>query len=106
LLEQVVGSGEHLVTDAEVLQEILQRYVAINRRDAIQPAFTALPGIADDVYPIEARDLDRAKNLVLGAPHLSARDAVHVAVMQRHGVERILSFDRGFDAVPGIQRLG
>jgi predicted nucleic acid-binding protein len=26
--------------------------------------------------------------------------------MQRHGVERILSFDRGFDAVPGIQRLG
>jgi predicted nucleic acid-binding protein len=106
LLEQVIGGGERLVTDAEVLQEILHRYVAINRRDAIQPAFTALLGIADDVYPIEARDLDRAKNLVLGAPHLSARDAVHVAVMQRHGVERILSFDRGFDAVPGIQRLG
>ena len=31
-----------LLTDAEVLQEILHRYVAINRRDAIQPAFDAL----------------------------------------------------------------
>jgi hypothetical protein len=33
------------VTSAEVLQEILHRYVAINRRDAIQPAFDALPGV-------------------------------------------------------------
>jgi hypothetical protein len=34
------------VTDAEVLQEILHRYVAIDRRDAIQPAFDALLGVA------------------------------------------------------------
>jgi predicted nucleic acid-binding protein len=34
-----------------------------------------------------------------------ARDAVHLAVMRRHGVRRILSFDAGFDAEPGIERL-
>jgi predicted nucleic acid-binding protein len=28
-----------------------------------------------------------------------------VAVMQRQGVARILSFDTGFDGVPGIERL-
>jgi predicted nucleic acid-binding protein len=33
---------QRLITDAEVLQEILHRYVAIDRRDAIQPAFDAL----------------------------------------------------------------
>ena len=42
LLEQCIARGERLVADAEVLQEILHRYVAINRRDAIQPAFDAL----------------------------------------------------------------
>jgi predicted nucleic acid-binding protein len=28
-----------------------------------------------------------------------------VAVMEREGAHRIMSFDRGFDAVPGIERL-
>ncbi len=32
LLEAAVTSGERLVTSAEVLQEILHRYVAIDRR--------------------------------------------------------------------------
>jgi predicted nucleic acid-binding protein len=26
--------------------------------------------------------------------------------MERHGVEQIMSFDRDFDRVPGIRRLG
>lgn len=34
-----------------------------------------------------------------------ARDAPHVAVMRSNRIDRILSFDRGFDAVPGIERL-
>jgi hypothetical protein len=41
LLEGPIGSRERLVTDAEVLRQIL-RYVAIDRRDAIQPALDAL----------------------------------------------------------------
>jgi predicted nucleic acid-binding protein len=45
--------------------------VAINRRDAIEPAIAALLG-----------------------------------VMQRHGVTRIMTFDHGFDGVPGVVRLG
>ena len=42
MLERAVTNRERLVTDAEVFQEILHRYVAIGRRDAIQPAFDAL----------------------------------------------------------------
>jgi predicted nucleic acid-binding protein len=104
LLERAVGDGERLVSDAEVLQEILHRYVAISRRDAIQPAFDALFGIVDEVYPVEAGDVERAKAIVLGSSRLSARDAIHVAVMQRRKVARILSFDSGFDGVPGVTR--
>ena len=40
LLEKLVTDRQRLVTDAEVLQEILHRYVAIDRRDAIQRLLT------------------------------------------------------------------
>ncbi len=105
LLEKLVSERHRLVTDAEVLQEILHRYVAIDRRDAIQPAFDALLGVVDQVLPIDGTVAERAKQIVLGKRHLSARDAVHLAVMERHGIEQILTFDSGFDRVPGIQRI-
>ena len=106
LLEEGIASGERLVSDAEVLQEILHRYVAIRRPDAIQPAFDALTAVADHVYPIELEDVHRAKSLLLGLTPLSARDALHVAIMERYEVARLLSFDAGFDAVPWIERIG
>ena len=105
LLEKLVSERHRLVTDAEVLQEILHRYVAIDRRDAIQPAFDALLGVVDQVLAIDGMVAERAKQIVLGNRHLSARDAVHLAIMERHGIEQILTFDSGFDRVPGIQRL-
>jgi hypothetical protein len=106
LVESVIVRNERLVTDAEVLQEILHRYVAIERRDAIQPAFDVVLGIVDEVFPIELEDVERAKTTAMNRAAVSARDAVHVAVMERRGITRILSFDRGFDRVPGIQRIG
>lgn len=105
LLEQLVTDRQRLVTDAEVLQEILHRYVAINRGDAIQPAFDALLGIVDQVFDVNRTAAERAKEIVLGHRRLSARDALHLAVMEQHGIERILSFDSGFDGFPGIARL-
>jgi predicted nucleic acid-binding protein len=105
LLESLVIQGESLVTDAEVLQEILHRYTAIARRDAIGPAFEAILGVVDDVLPIERKEVETARRLLETIPRLSARDAVHVAVMQQHGIERVMSFDSGFDGIPGIERV-
>ena len=89
----------------EVLQEILHRYVAIDRRDAIQPAFDALLGVVDEVLAVDNKTVERAKQIVLEYRRLSARDAIHLSIMERHGIERILSFDSGFDSFPGITRL-
>jgi uncharacterized protein len=104
-LEELVSGRERLVTDAEVLQEILHRYVSIERPDAIQPAFDALLGVVDEVFAVDQAAVERAKQIVLGHKALSARDAVHLATMQIHGAKRILSFDRGFDDFPGVTRL-
>jgi predicted nucleic acid-binding protein len=105
LLEMCIERAERLVTDAEVLQEVLHRYIAIRRRDAIQPAFNALLGIVDEVFPIELPDVERARDILLGESGLSSRDALHAAIMNRHGVTRILTFDTGFERAPGVERI-
>lgn len=104
-LEEAISRGERLVTSAEVLQEILHRYAAIERREAIRPALDALLGVVDEVYPVERTDVEKAAQVLAGRLRLSARDALHVAVMARRQVKRILSFDGGFDGVPGIERI-
>jgi uncharacterized protein len=105
LLESLVSDRQRLVTDAEVLQEILHRYVAVRRPEAIQTAFDALLSVVDEVLPIDRTIVERAKQAVLAYRRLSARDALHLAVMERHGIDRILSFDSGFDGLPGITRI-
>lgn len=105
ILERCISDQERLVTDAEVLQEILHRYAAIERRDAIQPAFDALLGMVDEVFPVNLEAVNRARTVLLGHTRLSARDAIHLAVMEHQGVDRILSFDTGFDGFPGITRV-
>lgn len=105
LVERALSAGERLVTDAEVLQELCHRYTSIDRRDMIQLAFDATLGLVDEVLPIDHEDAERAKDIVLRYTSLSARDALHAAVMARHGIEQIMSFDRGFEALPGIERL-
>ena len=106
LLDEAVTANESLCADAEVLQEILHRYTAIGRIEDIDKAWEALTSIVDVVYPIELADVDRARRIVLGTPRLSARDAIHVAVMQGRDIGQVMSFDRGFDVVPGIERRG
>ena len=105
LLERSVAAGERMVTDAEVLQEILQRYTAIGRRESIGPAIQLTLDIADEIFPIENTDVLRASEIVQGRLTLAARDAIHIAVMERHGIRSILSFDSDFDQWPGLQRV-
>jgi predicted nucleic acid-binding protein len=105
ILEDLILSEKPLVTDAEVFQEILHRYVAINRRDAIQPAFDALLGVVDEIFPVDSIVVEKAKEIVLTRKKISARDALHIAVMTRQGISRIFTFDSGFDHMPGIERL-
>lgn len=105
IMERLLSDRQRLVTDVEVLQEILHRYVSINRHDAIQPAFDALLGIIDEVLPVDRATVEGAKRIVFGHRRISARDAIHVAVMEQHGIDAIVSFDSGFDGIPGLRRM-
>lgn len=99
------AAAERFVTDVEVFQEILHRYRAIDRRAAMQDAFDLLRGLVSEIYPIEFDDVDNARALLHERGGMSSRDAIHVVVMRKHGVKRILSYEEDFDLVPGIERL-
>ena len=88
-----------------MLQEILHRYTAIDRRGAIAPGMRLTLDIVDEVFPIEKADVLRASEITQNRAQLSARDSVHLAVMERHGIRSILSFDSDFDRWPGIRRV-
>jgi hypothetical protein len=105
ILEQCVTGRRRLVTDAEVFQEILHRYSAIRRLDAVQPAFETLLGVVDVVFPVELADVQRAKEILMSVNGVSARDAIHAATMERNEVREIVTFDAGFDRLPGLRRI-
>ena len=105
VLERLVRDETRLVTDAESLQEILHRYTAIHRTEAIQPAYDALMGIVDEVFSVGVDDLMLAKNILLASNSIAVRDAVHAAVMKNNGVEHIFSFDSDFDSFTFITRI-
>ena len=105
ILTQLVRDEERFITDVEVYQEILHRYTAMQRPDAIDAAFETLDGLTDDALTFGMPEIRSARALLDSVAGLSARDALHVAVMQKARTSRILSFDGGFDACPGIERL-
>jgi predicted nucleic acid-binding protein len=105
LMARLVASRERLVTSAEAFQEILHRYRAMGRRERLGAAYDALEVIAPEVLDVTKEDVDRARSLAFEYPGLSARDCLHLAVMRRVNCARIWSHDRGFDAVPSIQRI-
>ena len=106
LVEKCIADHERLVTDVEVFQEILHRYTDIDRREAIPIAFELLSEIIDEVFPITEQDVHRAKDIVCSPEPFSARDAIHLAVIERLEIRQILSFDQDFDRWPAVTRLG
>lgn len=105
LVTRLVREEEVLVTDIEVYQEILHRYTAIGRQDAIDPVFDVLDAIVNDVLEFGMQEVRSARSIIASVPGLSARDALHLAIMRGAGITRILSFDRGFDRCNGIERI-
>lgn len=104
-LERVRSGEIDGCTSTEVLQEILYRYSALRRLDLAGEVYDLFVQLCPVVHEVALADTDRARDLLLDVERLSARDAIHAAVMLNHRVEWIASFDDGFDGLPGIQRF-
>lgn len=106
--EVILLAARHddLVTSAEVLQEVLHYCRSRREWPASLQVFEAFAELMSGrVEPVQASDIEQAAQLVQKDASLSARDLVHAAVMQRLKITRIISTDRDFDRVPGLERL-
>ncbi len=92
-----------ICTSTEVLQEILYRYAALQRRDLGARVYELFVQLCATVLPVTLADTDRARVLIADA-RVSVRDALHAAVMLNHDVRTIATFDQDFDLVPGVTR--
>ena len=97
--------GTMLITSAEVLQEVLHYHAARRRLEDARTVYEAVTDICDEILPVTERQTARALELLMRHPGLPARDALHVATMEAHGIERLLSADRHFDQVDTINRV-
>ena len=106
VLRMAAAEPQHFVTDSEVLQELMHRYLASGRWLLGRAVLHAFAEVMDGrVEPVLAEDVLSASRLADRHLGVSARDLVHAAVMQRLGANRIISADTDFDRLTGIDRL-
>ena len=94
-----------VVTNAEVLQEILYRYFSIRKPALGELAYHGIIDLCEMVMPITVQDTDLALKLLKQHHQITSRDALHAATMLNNGLKDILSTDPHFDLIPGIRRI-
>jgi predicted nucleic acid-binding protein len=104
MLEQVAAGEVEATIDAEVLQEILHRYRAINRWDDGKQVYDLTRRLFPVVIPVTAAILDRARQLLDTDATIMARDALHAAVVLEERLDGVISFDHDFDRIAGVVR--
>src|SRR5688572_9087758 len=88
-----VRAGEiEACSSAEVLQEILYRYSSLQLYDFTSSVYELFVQVCPTILPISIADTDDAKSLLGTVRGVSARDALHVAVMLNHGIFQIATF--------------
>jgi len=120
-LHMLGGDSGYLVASTAVMRRIMSgelrayastemvREVAFHRRRTIgdprlaaQDARDVSTGIVILAFDYEVLDL--ALDL-MATGTIRGRDAVHAATAAAYGITRVISADRGFDAVPGLERI-
>jgi predicted nucleic acid-binding protein len=102
----VAAYPDSFITDAEVLQELLHRYLAIRLWLQCRDVFNWFADLMRGrIQAMLVGDVERAAFLADTYPEFSARDLIHAAVMERLGVRQIVTADTGFDRLAGVERL-
>ena len=96
--EEALANGTPLATSAEVLQELLHAYLAVERMEALDAALALVQGRIPTVWSVESDDVLLARTLAGSHAALSARDLVHLACCTRREVTQVKTFDRGLAA--------
>jgi predicted nucleic acid-binding protein len=97
-----IAAGAEGRTSTAVLEEVW--HLELTGRAGDLDGLTARAYAAlGPLLPVSDESFRRA--LGLDAPSLGTTDRVHVATCLTHGIDVVLSADRGFDSVPEVRRV-
>lgn len=105
ILEQSKTWPDRYAIDVEALQEILYVYSSRGELETGTGIVERLLSRLPNIIPIAAAEIRVAMRLMSETRNLSARDAIHAAVVIEHGLEGIVSADGDFDRIPGLVRF-
>jgi uncharacterized protein len=105
ILDEIKDGSLQVVTNTEVLQEILYRFYSLKKIEQSEIAYNALVGMCLEILPVTRKDMDIALGLLKEHPHITTRDAVHAATMINNEIEEIISTDSHFDTIKGLKRV-
>jgi predicted nucleic acid-binding protein len=104
-LDRIIRESLQAVVSSEVHQEILHRYLSMGLPDKAREVSIKLETVIPTTLPVTLADIRRVRQLAERYPELRARDLIHAAVMLENGLTHILSTDRHFDRLTGIERI-
>ena len=105
LLERIGHGDLEAVSDTETLQELLYRFWHLKQVSHGVALVHQVVRIVPTLLPIEKADVVLAARLLTAHAGLEPRDAIHAAAMLNRGITHLYSYDRHFDAIPGLTRL-
>lgn len=101
--------GERGRLAAEASVELVHEFAYVRRRQGVTRtgAAESARAIADacPLHPVGRTDMERALDLWSEHEPLDMRDAIFAAQALNRDIDAILSPDRGFDGIPGLQRI-
>ncbi len=104
-LSKVVEAPGNFNIDVEVLQEILHVYSTRGELQKGVEMVRDLLVLFPNPFPVGKHELVAATSLITRYPGISARDALHAAVVVQHSLTGIVSTDRDFDQVTECPRI-
>jgi predicted nucleic acid-binding protein len=107
IMTEIAQKRINAVIDTEAIQELLHRYGAIGQPDFGADLATNVIEIDPAVYSVGRAEVHLAIDLFrrYARQGVQSRDVIHAAVVRSNGMSGIISTDRHFDVIDGIQRL-
>jgi predicted nucleic acid-binding protein len=105
IVHQARQNSSAYCINTETFQEVMHYYARRGERARGVGVAEDLLSMFPTVIPITIAEIREAMRLMSETSDLTARDAIHAAVVLEHSLEGIISADQDFDRVPSLRRF-
>lgn len=105
----IMSKGEQGLIAGEASIELIHEFAYVRARRGVARTVAANDarsvGATSRLHPVDRADMERALDLWGQHERLDMRDAIFAAQALNRDIDAILSTDRGFEGIAGLQRI-